>query len=316
MVTSDGGPILPAPHGCGDDGMSRLLRRRPPRQALAWVEATLGCAVRSVRAYRGGISSAIHALRIQDDHSLHTVVLRRYVIEALNLEEPDLAEREAHVLRLLDRADLNLVTPGLLAVDPTGDQAGVPTLVMTRVAGRLDWSPTDMDSWLYRLAAVLPPLHDSPITYADGVQPFTPYAPPSWDPPRWLRSNRLWDRALEVFHGPTLDLEAVFIHRDYHPGNVLWRRGRVSGVVDWQVASIGPRAVDVWHCRANLLGRFGLEIADRFVDVWTSITGATYHPWAETVMLVDAIGWLQPRAAQLRHDLEDLLARRLAELSV
>ena len=302
--------VLPTPHGFGTDAHSRRLRRRPPDAALQWVERSLNVSVRGVRAYKGGSSSAIHAIRVDGAGRPATVVLRRYVVERLNLEEPDLAQREAEVLGLLERC--SVPTPELLACDPTGLDAGDPSVLMSRIGGRVDWSPSELDRWLYRLAEVLPSIHEAPITV--GVQDFVPYEPESWEPPRWLRDKRLWARALDVFHGPRLDPDRVFIHRDYHPGNVLWRGGRVSGVVDWQAASLGPRAADVWHCRANLLGRFGLDVADRFLHAWESITGETYHPWAEAVMLVDAIGWLRPRPRDERRTLEILLARRLAEL--
>lgn len=88
----------------------------------------------------------------------------------------------------------------------------------------------------------------------------------------------------------------------------------MSGVVDWQAASIGPCAADVWHCRGNLLGQFGLDAADRFVEMWQSVTAEAYHPWAQAVMLVDAIGWLEDHLAHLRTELEHLLAHSLAEL--
>lgn len=301
--------MLPTPHGFGDDERSRRLRRRPPPAALAWVERETGGVVRTVRSYKGGSSSAIHGLRVDRNGVVETVVLRRYVLEHLNVEEPDLAAREAHVLRRLGAC--TVPTPQLLAVDPTGHDAGVPTLLMTRVPGRLEWSPADVEPWLRRLAEVLPTIHEAPI--ADGVQEFTPYAPESWAPPAGI-DVALWERALAVFHGPRLDPDRVFIHRDYHPGNVLWRRGRVTGVVDWQAASLGPRAADVWHCRGNLIGRFGLEVADRFLEIWQSVTGAGYHPWTEAVMLVDAIGWGGRRSPDERRALGDLLARRLAEL--
>lgn len=279
---------------------------------LAWVEATLGVKICGMRAFKGGSSSSIHSLRVEGKNCPQTVVLRRYVLEELNAEEPDIAEREARVLQLLERVDVP--TPGLLAVDPTGRHAGVPTIVMTRVGGRLDWAPTDLDGWLHQLAWVLPEIHAASINAADGVREFTPYVPESWEPPGWLTNKLLWERAVEVFHGPRLDPDRVFIHRDYHPGNVLWRRGRVTGVVDWQAASIGPRAADVWHCRANLIGRFGIDVADRFLHLWQAHTGDPYHPWAETVMLVDALGWAAPRTHQEGADLEQLLARRLAEI--
>jgi hypothetical protein len=48
-------------HGfCDDEQTRRLLRSRPPRQALAWAGACLGGPVTSARALRGGMSSAVH----------------------------------------------------------------------------------------------------------------------------------------------------------------------------------------------------------------------------------------------------------------
>ena len=61
-----------------------------------------------------------------------------------------------------------------------------------------------------------------------------------------------------------------------------WQDGRVTGVVDWQSASIGPPSVDVGHCRGNLFG-FGLEVADRFTTIWEGETGLRYNPWAKSV---------------------------------
>ena len=63
----------------------------------------------------------------------------------------------------------------------------------------------------------------------------------------------MWERAVEVFLGDVPAHDVGFIHRDFHPGNVLWKRRRLTGIVDWQAASIGPRSVDIGHCRANLM---------------------------------------------------------------
>jgi aminoglycoside phosphotransferase (APT) family kinase protein len=299
------------PHGFGDDAHSRWLRSRPPAQALDWVERSVGGRVVGVRAYRGGSSSAMHGVRVQQDDGRRTVVLRRYVIARLVEEEPDIAQREADVLRLLEATDLP--TPSLFAVDASGADVAVPALLMSRLPGRVEWSPGDLSGWLRQLAELLPRLHAAAA--GDDVQEFRPYEPQSWQPPEWLQDKRLWERALAIFHGPRLDPDRVFLHRDYHPGNVLWARGRISGVVDWQAASMGPRCVDVWHCRGNLLSRFGEAVADEFVRAWEDASGLDYNPWAETVMLVDAVGWIGPRGDAERRTLEALLARRVSELS-
>jgi hypothetical protein len=57
----------------------------------------------------------------------------------------------------------------------------------------------------------------------------------------------------------------------------------VADTVDWQAASRGPRSVDVFHCRGNITDRFGLDVPDRFIDIWQTVSGSTYDPWAEVV---------------------------------
>lgn len=302
---------LGTPHGFADTPRSRFLRSRPPTEALRWVERTLQGRVRRVVAYRGGSSSAIHGLRVETPSGLQTFVLRRYVIDELNVEEPDLAEREAVALQALEHGPIQ--TPGLVAVDPQGHDAGHPAVLMTRVSGRLCWSPTHLEPWLRELASALPLVHQTPPDRR--LPEFAPYPPDEWAPPEWLTDSRIWDRLLELYHGPRLDTERVFIHRDYHPGNVLFLGGRVNGIVDWQAACLGPRAADVWHCRANLLGRFGREVADRFLRAWTDESGLAYNPWAETVMLVDTLAWRGSRNPRERLELEQLAAERLSEFS-
>src|SRR6266540_4759591 len=114
-------------HGfCDDEATRRLLRSRPPRQALAWAAARLGGPVVSARALRGGMSSAVHLLTVADGADgagqRRQAVLRRYVRPELNAEEPDIAEREARALRVAGSA--GVPTPLLLAVDPAGAEAG------------------------------------------------------------------------------------------------------------------------------------------------------------------------------------------------
>jgi aminoglycoside phosphotransferase (APT) family kinase protein len=302
------------PYGFDDDeATGRLLRSRPPDQALAWVADALGAEVRSVRALRGGRSSAMHLLAVtRGGGQTERVVLRRYVRPELNIEAPDIADREQRALRFVEQ--LPVSTPRLLAHDPTGSQAGVPAVLMSHLPGQVEWSPIDLDTWLRRLAEVLPLIHQAPLPAPGVIRAFAPYEPERYEPPPWMRRPRVWHRALEIFHGPTLDGPASFIHRDFHPGNVLWRYRKVSGVVDWQAASIGPVSVDVGHCRFNLLS-YGLDIADRFTAIWEEITGATFHPWADIVILVSLCGSDDDPCLFDAHTAEAALSRAVANLS-
>ena len=142
-------------------------------QALAWAAARLGGPVISARALRGGMSSAMHLLTLRGNGGQRRqAVLRRYVRPELNADEPDIAVREARALRVAESVDVP--TPSLLAVDPAGDEAGVPAVLMSRLPGRVEWWPPDMDRWLSRLAGVLPHIHAAPLPPAGIAPAFRP----------------------------------------------------------------------------------------------------------------------------------------------
>ena len=105
------------------------------------------------------------------------------------------------------------------------------------------------------------------------VRRFTVYAQQSYVLPKWITKPAMWERAIEVFHGPVPHEECTFIHRDFYPGNVLWHRRAVSGLVDWEAASVGPRSMDVAHCRINLLFS-GLHTAELFTSDGRTSPGA------------------------------------------
>ncbi len=294
-----------------DDATRRLLRSRPPRAVLTWAEAVLGGTVTSVSALRGGMASATHLLTLALPGGERTkVVLRRYARPEVNDEEPDFAEREARTLRFVE--PLDLPTPRLIGVDPTGDEAGAPAVLMSHLPGRVDWSPKELERWLRRLAELLPTIHDA-LPEPGVIRPFRPYGQESYEPPPWAHRPAVWSRAIEIFRGPTPAAHDAFIHRDFHPGNVLWRRGRVTGVVDWASASIGPPSLDVGHCRGNLF-RFGLDVADRFTAVWEGMTGDRYDPWADVVTIVGFLDGLREAFPEDGLAMEEALARAVAEL--
>jgi aminoglycoside phosphotransferase (APT) family kinase protein len=299
-------------HGfCDDEQTRRLLRSRPPRQALAWAGACLGGPVTSARALRGGMSSAVHLVTVRrPDGRRAQAVLRRYVRP--DPDEPDPAAREARALRLAGATAVP--TPALLAVDPDGTQAGVPALLMGRLPGRVDWWPSDLDRWLEWLAGLLPRIHGTVLPPGGAVPRFAPYRQKNYRPPGWARYPRVWERAVEISRGAAPDLPAVLLHRDFHPGNVLWRYGRVSGVVDWLGACCGPAPADVAHCRINLL-TMGTEVTSRFTVRWEQVSGTTYHPWGDVVTIVGFLDDLREDWGSERFGVEDMLARAVAELA-
>jgi aminoglycoside phosphotransferase (APT) family kinase protein len=300
-----------APHGFGDDEQTRrLLRSRPPRQALDWAGAALGGTVTSARALRGGTASAVHLLTVTGPASTRQAVLRRYVRPE---DLPGIAEREARALALAAR--LEVPTPGLLAVDPRGGAAGVPAVLMSRLPGSVRWWPGAPQRWLDGLAALLPAIHAAPLPPPGTIPPFTPYRQDSYQIPVWAREPGIWERAVEIYHRPAPGGPRVFLHRDFHPGNVLWWRGTVGGVVDWAGASTGPPSADVGHCRVNLFP-YGLAAAGRFTRAWENLAGASYHPWADIVTIIGLLDGLreEPPDQAERDVIEEVLAGAVTAL--
>jgi aminoglycoside phosphotransferase (APT) family kinase protein len=260
-----------------------LLRADPPPEALAWCGE-----VASVAPLEGGTSSAVHAITLRDGREL---VLRRYVRPDWLQEEPDAASREAKALELTT----SLPAPRLVKVDPDGAHAGAPAVLMTRLHGHHDWRPD-----LRQLAALLPRIH-AIRPPQDALPPYRPYALKTIQPPAWSEHPAVWREAFAVFGRPIPDHDPVLIHRDFHPGNVLWRDGGPSGIVDWPNASLGPPQADIGHCRWNLARTQGVEAADELLRR----TGSTdYDPYYDVTAAIggfDAIHYTLTDEVFLRH---------------
>ena len=258
------------------------MTRRPPAPTRRWVEAAVGPGARVVRTrrLRNAWAAAIHAIDVEHDGTRHAVVLRRWVRRDF---PPDIGvvENEAAVLSLLAASDLP--TPRLVAADPTGTACDVPALLMTRLTGRDDINPARLDPYLDGLAATVAAIRRVPVPA--GVLGY--YRPWGWDevtdPPQWTSRPDVWARAIQIVHTGVPPTELVLCHRDFHPGNVLWSRGKVSGIVDWTHACRGAPAADVAHCRMNLTTLFDLATADAFA---ARVGPVEHQPWFD---LADAV---------------------------
>ncbi|NIS29090.1 MAG: aminoglycoside phosphotransferase family protein, partial [Actinobacteria bacterium] len=201
-----------------------------------------------------------------------------------------------------------------------GGTGRVPAVVTTRLPGAVHLPGSPQEGWLRILAEVAVAIAAVPA----GRFPWT------YDP--WIAvepqvpdgGSALWDRALEVVSRARPAGPVVLLHRDHHPMNLLFGGGRLTGVVDWVNACVGPAAVDVAHCRLNLAGMYGPEVADRFRDLWCGLTRLRYDPVWDVVTLVGmlpirpyapwAAAGLAVGASEMRPRLERVLATALDAL--
>ncbi|GAA1413638.1 hypothetical protein GCM10009639_67090 [Kitasatospora putterlickiae] len=91
------------------------------------------------------------------------------------------------------------------------------------------------------------------------------------------RRPGLWRRAVDVIRREPPAYAPCFLHRDFHPGNVLFEGDgdgqRISGVVDWVETSWGPADLDVAHCSTALALLHGVPAGMGFADRYLAAGG-------------------------------------------
>src|SRR5262249_16063824 len=185
-----------------------------------------------------------------------------------------------------------IATPRLLAADSTGERAGEPAILMTKLPGRVLLTPVDMRAWLRQLAVQLCAIHDLPPIGErfDGKL----YGPANREAPWSARPDR-GARGIDVVSGGMAEAARRGTHGDYQHFNILWSRGRISGVLDWLSSWNGPFEIDVGHCRLNLAVLFSPDIAERFREIYEAESGRTCDPRWDLSTMTAYLGDRWPR---------------------
>jgi hypothetical protein len=67
---------------------------------------------------------------------------------------------------------------------------------------------------------------------------------------------------------------------------MLWSRGRITGLTDWNGIYRGSRAYDVGHCRRYLAALHSPEWSEQLRSLYESIAGVTLDPWWDLYALL------------------------------
>jgi aminoglycoside phosphotransferase (APT) family kinase protein len=253
-----------------------------------WIESMTGARVLSVAVLPGATASLLHSVEIESTAGRHSLVLRRFVNKEWVEREPDVAIREGLSLQHANRAGLPV--PELIAVDRDGTHCGVPATLAGRIPGRVVLEPADRVSWLRGLAESAARIHRVDAAgfrwkyrrYNEGHR---------LSVPKWSKQQEAWKKAIEIVDGPPRSYSESFVHRDYHPSNVLWQNGRISGVVDWVNGCRGPAGIDVAWCRHNLANLHGVSMADDFLAAYITEAGSEfeYDPYWDLMSVVELL---------------------------
>ncbi|TFJ92705.1 phosphotransferase family protein [Lentibacillus salicampi] len=259
---------------------------RLPDHVLQWVINTVdpNASVGAVYQLKGSTSSTLHSISLKTGRSVRHYVVRQFDNPEWLKEEPDLAKHEAASLQVVEKT--GVVAPELIAYDATGEGCGVPAVLMTKLDGAVELKPDNMGGWLEGLAETLAGIHRVDAT--NFSYHYFPYNDShSFEVPVWTDVPETWKKALDLVNSMKPSQKECLIHRDYHPANVLWNGGAVSGVVDWVNACMGPCEIDIGHCRLNLAMLYGTDTADAFLQTYQHYMRVHYHRYWDIIALIN-----------------------------
>jgi aminoglycoside phosphotransferase (APT) family kinase protein len=242
-----------------------MSRRHPGWNAVAEAVAP-GARVTRLRRLTGG-GGGTDAYDVTLDRAPRRVVVKIFP------EDDGTALSEWGRLEFAQRVAAPVPEP--VAADRASVWFGRPAVVMSWLPGRPDVTPEDIGAWVAALAQTMAQIHETVFDTAVGV--LTPSPPVETWRPEAGEAHPLTAAAVRAVTArlPSLSSERVFVHGDFHPGNVLWHRGRISGVVDWSAARLESRWSELAYCRADVCLILGPDVADRLADAYSDIVGVT-----------------------------------------
>ncbi|WP_328471342.1 phosphotransferase family protein [Streptomyces sp. NBC_00448] len=271
-------------------------------RTLAWAGRHLRPGERITGAERlhGGISAEMRRLTVTGPAGgVRHLVLRTFTHPFFVEHAEDLLGREADALDVLGAPGVpaggGVPAPVLVAADPAAAWCEYPSLLMTHLPGRTVFDDEELDARVRLLARALVAIHAvrparRPPAYEAWTTADTVVRPESADP-------AAWSAAIDVIGKPAPPFAGRFLHRDFHPGNVLFDlagpRPRITGVVDWVQTSWGPADLDVAHCSTNLALLHGSSWGGRFAAEYEAAGGtlAATAPERRYWRLLDALAF-------------------------
>jgi aminoglycoside phosphotransferase (APT) family kinase protein len=153
---------------------------------------------------------------------------------------PHIAADEFKLLRILRSHGLPVPAPYLL--DQSGEVFSTPYLVVEYIEGEPEFAPPNLADHILELATHLSRIHS--LGGSDAGLSFLPEQEVIYEQ-KVRERPAIVDESLDEGHiRDTLESvwplsrqnKSVLLHGDYWPGNILWKDGRLAGIIDWEDA--------------------------------------------------------------------------------
>ncbi|MBX2998834.1 MAG: phosphotransferase [Caldilineaceae bacterium] len=219
----------------------------------------------------GGVSAQVTALALTFPNGKTQKLVIRQHGEADLERNPKIAHDEFRLLQILRSA--GVAAPHPIYLEESGEISPIPLLVEQYIEGEPVLSPLDLDDFLHQIAAHLTSIHRIEETNWD--LSFLPKQTSGWgNRPAQLDESLAEGKircALEALWPLAKGNDAVLLHGDYWPGNLLWQDGQLAAVIDWEDAAVGDPLADVANSRLEILWALGVEAMEQFTENYQTL---------------------------------------------
>jgi aminoglycoside phosphotransferase (APT) family kinase protein len=233
----------------------------------------------NISRLEGGIENDVYLIDFINRYSERVKVVLRICSEYNTKTFPNLYFEQWKILSCLYDSGLPVQKP--LWLDERGEIFGTPAIVISYLPGKGDLSPTNIYKWTQQMGEVLAKVHrfnydvkGMPVMFNRDKDTDIMLAekPDEKVLGMYRQGRKLWEYLLKNWSNVKKNSK-VFLHQDFHPGNIIWDGENLSGIVDWDGASVGHAGYDISHCRVDLVLQFGQDIADLFLASYQDAYG-------------------------------------------
>ena len=147
--------------------------------------------------------------------------------------------------------------PEPLLLDVSGSVLPSPYLVMEMVEGTTVVDEKHLGGALQHMAEFLLGLHNLDVN-ALGLAQLPQGDDPVLGALQCIPSDPSYSNLHDaVARWMTKSVTSTLLHRDFWPGNILWRDQKIAAVIDWEDGAIGSALSDLAECRSEIMAIYG-----------------------------------------------------------
>ena len=243
---------------------------------------------KSSRILEGGVSSEVFLIIVESNKGEEKIVLRT---EGGQPAENSI-KTEYLLLEKLHQTKVPCAKP--IHLDHSKEILDKDFMLMTYLEGTIEIPKIKNFGFLNKMVGILKNIHNVDTK----ILPTLPCRfDPTYDLFEFLPNARINKELKAILKGydTSYSGKPVLLHGDFWPGNILWTKDEISGVLDWEYAAIGDPVSDLAVASLELKYDYGKRGVDRFLDLYSknfSIDQSRFSLWliyvsASTLFFID-----------------------------